>query len=47
MIKSRKHKKEDKEGTIGYALTPHIIKKINKWIKDADCAITDKISQRN
>ena len=47
MIKGRKHKKENKEGNIGYALTPHIIKKINKWIKDADCAVTDKISHGN
>ena len=30
MIKGRKHKKQDKEENIGYALTPHVIKKINK-----------------
>ena len=42
LIKGRKLEKEDKEGNIVYALTPHIVQKINKWIKDADCAVTDE-----
>ena len=42
LIKGRKHEKEDKEGNIVYALTPHIVKKINKWIKDADCTLSDE-----
>ena len=25
-----------------YAVTPHIVKKISKWIKYADCPLTDE-----
>ena len=37
-----KHEEEDKEGNIAYALTPRIVKKISKWIKYADCPLTDE-----
>ena len=47
LIKGRKHEKEDKEGNIAYALTPHIVKKINKWIKDADCTLSDEDQNLN
>ena len=46
LIKGRKHEKEDKEGNIAHALTPHIVKKMIKWIKDADCTLSDEDEQR-
>ena len=42
LIKGRKRQKEDKGGNIAYALTPHIVKKINKWIMDQRCWLQSK-----